>query len=708
MNRVILLILIVLATSLFSTPCLSDSSIESLMFDEDIEEVLTPTRLRQSIRDIPASVTVITREQLESLGISTIHDALRLVPGMVVWPAAGNDYRIEYHATSVVNPRRMQVLVDGVSWYRVAFSSVHWTTLPVTVNELNRIEVTRSPSTASYGSNSYTAVVNIITRGASEFSGTTIESRVGDLNTEQYYINTGVKLSGPDLNVSFYHFQNSGFDNNASKGHPKHDSINSNRFTLRTQASQNKVSFRGEIGFTESDVDQEIGDDQQLMFPENYKKEYFAHLNIVSHFGSTGKFDLNVYSTAADDKKWWRTCGQKLFMLDELNDMYEANEAYALSIINGQVPTGGSAEDDAIAAILISKIDSMGVDVFTKICGNINENIKDNRTALDFTASSLLTNNIRGLAGINLRRDVSSSETFFQGTIDRNVLGLFTTFEYKPSSFFTANFGGMWESSVIDDDQFEFAPRGSLNFHLNSFVTLKAVYSEALRMPDLLATDRNWRYYARDLDPLFDGKTAQFHFYRAFGKRTLTYEKILSREFILNIRHPDFRFNLDAKLFDEKRDGLISERQNFFNYDPTNTNRVDMQGVEFSMSTQLFSRLNTLINYAYIHSNATHVLDDSLVSDHSGSFSMVYKHNKKTQLSASYYFYANVRSSSYNSLETSLMKRFRLNRYDVSISFINRFHTKFLSISRGQLFGGTHDSSYDDLMHTFLSLKVKM
>ena len=74
--------------------------------------VVTPTRLRQSLRDVPASVTVITSDMLQRLGISSIVDALRLVPGMHVTQASGNRILVNYHGTNNRDPRRLNVLDD--------------------------------------------------------------------------------------------------------------------------------------------------------------------------------------------------------------------------------------------------------------------------------------------------------------------------------------------------------------------------------------------------------------------------------------------------------------------------------------------------------------------------------------------------------------------------------------------------------------------
>jgi len=117
--------------------------------DADYPVVITPTRLRQSLADVPASVTVITAETLRRYGITRIEEALRMVPGMAVSQATGNDYRINFHGTNSVLPRRLNVLVDGVSAYLPAFSQVEWTVLPVALEDIAPGEVIRGPDSGA-------------------------------------------------------------------------------------------------------------------------------------------------------------------------------------------------------------------------------------------------------------------------------------------------------------------------------------------------------------------------------------------------------------------------------------------------------------------------------------------------------------------------------------------------------------------------------
>src|SRR4051812_29367412 len=168
----------------------------------DYPVVLTPTRLRQSIAEVPASVTVITAEMIREFGIMNVPDALRLVPGMSVTHVLGNDYRINYHGTNILDPRRMNVLVDGISVYRPALSKVDWKQLPVAIEDIDRIEVTRGPNSAAYGRNSLLAVVNIITKHPSDVERAMLSTTIGSLGTRNITGRIGTTFGTTALRLS--------------------------------------------------------------------------------------------------------------------------------------------------------------------------------------------------------------------------------------------------------------------------------------------------------------------------------------------------------------------------------------------------------------------------------------------------------------------------------------------------------------------------
>jgi len=129
--------------------------------------VLTASRLRQPITEVPVTMTVIDRATIEASGLRSIAEVLRLVPGMYVRPGLGIEGVVpvvSYHGMTSEFSRRMQVLIDGRSAYLPPFATVLWDDLPISIDDVERIEVTRGPNAASDGANAFFGTINIITR----------------------------------------------------------------------------------------------------------------------------------------------------------------------------------------------------------------------------------------------------------------------------------------------------------------------------------------------------------------------------------------------------------------------------------------------------------------------------------------------------------------------------------------------------------------
>jgi iron complex outermembrane recepter protein len=152
---------------------------EKLFLDEQ-PIVLTVSRLGQPVNEAPAAVTVIDRRMIEASGFRDIASVLRLVPGFQVAYARGNLPAVTYHGLSSVYPRRMQVLVDGRSIYTTAYGQVLWQNLPISVDDIERIEVVRGPNGASHGVNAFFATVNIITRAGGDDPGASAFAAIGN------------------------------------------------------------------------------------------------------------------------------------------------------------------------------------------------------------------------------------------------------------------------------------------------------------------------------------------------------------------------------------------------------------------------------------------------------------------------------------------------------------------------------------------------
>jgi iron complex outermembrane recepter protein len=138
----------------------------------DLPTVLSASRLAQPLDEVPGAVTVLDRDLIRATGYRDIARVLRLVPGIQTGQMRGGKNWVSYHGLSMAVPSGLQVLVDGRSVYtQSSFDGVDFSALPITIDEIERIEVVRGPNPVSYGANAFMGSINIITREAAEDPG---------------------------------------------------------------------------------------------------------------------------------------------------------------------------------------------------------------------------------------------------------------------------------------------------------------------------------------------------------------------------------------------------------------------------------------------------------------------------------------------------------------------------------------------------------
>lgn len=166
--------------------CLASSAQAALSeadFLADLPVVLTVSRMSQPLQDSPASVTIIDQDMIRASGFHDIPDLLRLVPGFSVGYTRDNTFAVGYHGFADAYSRRFQVLVDGRSIYSPNFGEVNWGTLPLAMEDIERIEVVRGPDAAVYGANAFFAIINIISKDPSTTRGKMVSVLAGEQNT---------------------------------------------------------------------------------------------------------------------------------------------------------------------------------------------------------------------------------------------------------------------------------------------------------------------------------------------------------------------------------------------------------------------------------------------------------------------------------------------------------------------------------------------
>lgn len=190
-----------------------DGRLTDLSLDQLMALKVTSASLHdQSLADAPASITVITAEEIRKFGYRTLAEALSWVRGFY----ATSDY--SYDAIGIRGfslpgyEMRYIVLINGHNMAEnVAETTFVGNDFPLDLDLVDKIEVVRGPSSALYGSNAMLATINVITKRPRDVHGTAIRMETGSLGERKVEATRAVPLGQrANLLVSASVFNNAG------------------------------------------------------------------------------------------------------------------------------------------------------------------------------------------------------------------------------------------------------------------------------------------------------------------------------------------------------------------------------------------------------------------------------------------------------------------------------------------------------------------
>ncbi len=169
-----------------------DRDLLNLPFEDLLQvEIRSAGKREEQIRDIPASVTILTREEIARYGWVTFEELLRNVPGFFILDTI--DERLIGSRGTVGGG--VQLLVNGVPQHQTrqkALTIPEIAQMNIPVESIDRIEVIRGPMSVIYGNNAFLGVINVVTNQIGR-SGPRVSASYGSRGSGRLFARLGTE-----------------------------------------------------------------------------------------------------------------------------------------------------------------------------------------------------------------------------------------------------------------------------------------------------------------------------------------------------------------------------------------------------------------------------------------------------------------------------------------------------------------------------------
>tara|TARA_R110001599_G_scaffold67109_3_gene189744 strand:+ start:29880 stop:31904 length:2025 start_codon:yes stop_codon:yes gene_type:complete len=531
-------------------------------FLDSIPVVVTPSKMAQPRVDVSSSLSVLDGEFIRRINMQYVEDLLQFVPGFSVAPYHSSSQKVaSYHGTQLDKYRRIQVLVNGRSVYSVGVARVEWATLPLSIEDVARVEINRGPNAASYGVNSFFAVVNIITRSPLETLGDSISAYSGSRGDYRLYGQHSGLNEDWSYRASASTSDVNGFDEDVDgdKRHDGHGSTMGNVFIQKETATSffdldiGASSLKDKIDPSEYEVGSLLGGydtnkPKRLIDREHIKLSYSQQIS------SRHEMKIQYYYDQSD--------------LNEHHDVYLKRSFYG-ALFNTPTPS-------------VDVYDSYEIDLL------------ETRQDIEVQSTWEASDKLRLISAIGYRLDEADSEHFLSGKASDEVFRLSSNMEYRATDSWIFNGGAMLEDSQMSGAFL--SPKLGVTYKLSEQESIRFNTSKAVRTPDLSDQHFKWHYV------LSNGEESST-VYADNGEKE---EKITSYELGYYHYWPGRGLSLDVKLYHDAVKDMVLSKKLFTALGPSDKpieegviEDVDINGVEVELDWRFRSGAITRFTYAY-------------------------------------------------------------------------------------------------------------
>lgn len=177
------------------------SQVDSLagkdLFDLSLEELMnisitSASRKEESSFDAPLTTCVITRQDIANTGATSVPDALKICPAIIVRERFNGAYDVSIRGGVDGLPayglhngsQSVLVMINNRPVFNALSGGTFWQNLPIVLTDIERIEVVEGPAAPLFGPNAVNGIINIISKDFVKDFGNTESNIMANANIQ--------------------------------------------------------------------------------------------------------------------------------------------------------------------------------------------------------------------------------------------------------------------------------------------------------------------------------------------------------------------------------------------------------------------------------------------------------------------------------------------------------------------------------------------
>ena len=512
-------------------PSLALASTDDLMSEEDlygaIPSVTSATRLEQELHQAPVAMTIIDQQMIDASGAVNIADLFKLVPGFQSYQVHANKSGVTSHGQGDSHPGRLEVMIDGRSVYLAALSTVDWSALGVSLDDIDHIEVVRGPSVVTHGSNAFLGAINIITRTPLQDQGGSVRLLGGSLDTQAYAGRYNDSIGSFNYRVGINYHQNEGTGDGFDEDTPTlpqrmEDGAELTQLNFSGLYTPNLTdSWRFQLGLSDGSIGVGNANHPDSFTPRSLESNY-QNVTWVRQLSEGDELQVQGYRNYVEYDN--------------------SNEVMLFDYARQQLPALSGVDDATLEALVGAPDQAIDLGPESGIAI---------RHDLEAQYTSRLSSQLRAVGGVGVRVDSIEADQLLEqnGRLSETLYRLFTNLEWQPQQQLTMNLGAMLEHNETTGARL--SPRLGLNWQVAPAHTLRAAASLAYRTPSLV---EQHSYVALTLPS--NGQVVELD---SYSPDQINPERIRAYELGYLMQAPALNSVFDIKLYVEQVDDAIAE-----------------------------------------------------------------------------------------------------------------------------------------------------